>query len=105
RSAAVELPSRHLGLVQAEELADLDARLDAAADAIGATAWACMPEPVSFAASEVPRMAPLLQGVRSRVGRYTRCASLQMASLELVRALGAEVCFLPALVGDRCPAV
>ncbi|WP_455906421.1 nucleotide-binding protein, partial [Metapseudomonas otitidis] len=38
RSAEVELPSRHLGLVQAEELADLDARLDAAADALAASA-------------------------------------------------------------------
>ncbi|MBF2967898.1 cobyrinate a,c-diamide synthase, partial [Pseudomonas aeruginosa] len=28
RSAEFELPSRHLGLVQAEELADLDVRLD-----------------------------------------------------------------------------
>ena len=34
RTAAIELPSRHLGLVQAAELADLDARLDAAAAAL-----------------------------------------------------------------------
>lgn len=31
------LPSRHLGLVQGEEIADLDARLDAAAEAIAGT--------------------------------------------------------------------
>nr|WP_280517697.1 cobyrinate a,c-diamide synthase [Falsirhodobacter halotolerans] len=32
RNAATELPERHLGLVQAEETGDLDARLDALAD-------------------------------------------------------------------------
>lgn len=105
RSAAVELPSRHLGLVQAEELADLDARLDAAADAIGATAGACMPEPVSFAASEVPRMAPLLQGVRIGVARDTSFAFLYMANLDLLRALGAELIFFSPLADDRLPEV
>ena len=32
---AIELPDRHLGLLQAEEIADLDARLDRAAQALG----------------------------------------------------------------------
>lgn len=105
RSAAVGLPSRHLGLVQAEELADLDARLDAAADAIGATAGACMPEPVSFAASEVSRMAPLLHGVRIGVARDTSFAFLYMANLDLLRALGAELIFFSPLADDRLPEV
>ncbi|HBO9959526.1 TPA: cobyrinate a,c-diamide synthase, partial [Pseudomonas aeruginosa] len=56
RSAEFELPSRHLGLVQAEELADLDVRLDAAADALLASAETDLPEPVTF---EVPAPAPL----------------------------------------------
>ncbi len=34
RDAAMALPERHLGLVAAAELADLDARLDALADAL-----------------------------------------------------------------------
>jgi cobyrinic acid a,c-diamide synthase len=105
RSAAAELPSRHLGLVQAEELADLDARLDAAADAIGATAGARMPEPVSFAASEERRMEPLLQGERIGVARDTSFAFLYMANLDLLRALGAELIFFSPLADDRLPEV
>jgi len=50
RDAAVELPSRHLGLVQAEELHDLDRRLDAAADALAASSDVSLPAPVRFVA-------------------------------------------------------
>ena len=105
RSAAVGLPSRHLGLVQAEELADLDARLDAAADAIGAAAGARLPEPVSFAAPEAHRLEPLLQGVRIGVARDTSFAFLYMANLDLLRAQGAELTFFSPLDDDRLPEV
>jgi cobyrinic acid a,c-diamide synthase len=44
REAGFELPSRHLGLVQAAELADLDARLDRAADALAALDLPLPPE-------------------------------------------------------------
>ncbi|WP_312207249.1 cobyrinate a,c-diamide synthase, partial [Pseudomonas kuykendallii] len=37
RAVGIELPSRHLGLVQAEELLDLDERLDSAAGALAAS--------------------------------------------------------------------
>ena len=106
RSAAVELPSRHLGLVQAEELADLDARLDAAADAIGATAGARLPAPVRFAAPAEARLPePLLHGVRIGVARDTSFAFLYMANLDLLRALGAELIFFSPLADDRLPEV
>lgn len=86
-------------------LADLDARLDAAADAIGATAGARMPESVSFAASEERRMAPLLQGVRIGVAWDTSFAFLYMANLDLLRALGAELIFFSPLADCRLPEV
>ncbi|MBK1645602.1 cobyrinic acid a,c-diamide synthase, partial [Thiocapsa imhoffii] len=41
------LPSRHLGLIQAAEIPDLDARLDAAARSIAATALAQLPPPTT----------------------------------------------------------
>lgn len=37
RETGIELPSRHLGLVQASELNDLDVRLDAAAEALASS--------------------------------------------------------------------
>lgn len=65
RSVEVELPSRHLGLVQAEELADLDARLDAAADALALSADTELPAPVTFAAPASVPLEPLLAGFAS----------------------------------------
>src|SRR5690606_27938997 len=89
RSADVELPSRHLGLVQAEELADLDARLDAAADALAASAEVAVPPAVSFAAPELQAIAEELAGVRIGVARDTSFAFLYQGNLDLLQRLGA----------------
>ncbi|HBO2721565.1 TPA: cobyrinate a,c-diamide synthase, partial [Pseudomonas aeruginosa] len=105
RSAEFELPSRHLGLVQAEELADLDVRLDAAADALRASAETDLPEPVTF---EVPAPAPLqrsLEGVRIGVARDASFAFLYQANLDLLRELGAELAFFSPLQDQALPAV
>ena len=49
RSAQFALPARHLGLVQAQEIADLDARLSACAALIAKTRLAELPPVVEFA--------------------------------------------------------
>ena len=49
--AAIELPDRHLGLHQADEIDDLETRIDRAADALAHTALAQLPPPVLFEAS------------------------------------------------------
>ncbi|PKL94786.1 MAG: cobyrinate a,c-diamide synthase [Gammaproteobacteria bacterium HGW-Gammaproteobacteria-9] len=105
RSAEVELPSRHLGLVQAEELADLDARLDAAADALALSADTELPAPVSFAAPASASLEPLLAGVRIGVARDAAFAFLYQANLDLLQALGAELLFFSPLRFARLPAV
>jgi cobyrinic acid a,c-diamide synthase len=105
RSAEVQLPSRHLGLVQAGELADLDARLDAAADALAASADTSLPPPVSFAAPEQARPAPLLKGVRIGVARDSAFAFLYQANLDLLEELGAELQFFSPLSDSLLPVV
>ncbi len=105
RSAAVELPSRHLGLVQAEELVDLDARLDAAADALLVSAGAVMPEPVSFAAPVNESLEPLLAGVRIGVARDSSFAFVYQANLDLLRRLGAELLPFSPLRDQALPEV
>ncbi|MBA1272594.1 cobyrinate a,c-diamide synthase [Stutzerimonas azotifigens] len=105
RSAEFELPSRHLGLVQAEELADLDARLDAAADALAASSDVSLPPPVRFAASPAPAVGRLLDGVRIGVARDASFAFLYQANLDLLRALGAELRFFSPLVDAQLPGV
>ncbi len=105
RSVDVELPSRHLGLVQAEELADLDARLDAAADALAQSAETELPPAVSFAAPTRVSLEPLLAGVRIGVARDAAFAFLYQANLDLLQALGAELLFFSPLRFARLPAV
>ncbi len=105
RSAEVQLPSRHLGLIQAGELADLDARLDAAADALAASADTSLPPPVSFAAPEQARPAQLLKGVRIGVARDSAFAFLYQANLDLLEALGAELQFFSPLSDSQLPVV
>ena len=105
RSSALELPRRHLGLIQAEELADLDARLDAAADALLASAGELLPEPVSFVAPAEQAIEPLLAGVRIGVARDTSFAFLYQANLDLLRALGAELVMFSPLADQALPEV
>ncbi|WP_437880607.1 cobyrinate a,c-diamide synthase [Pseudomonas sp. LRF_L74] len=105
RDAAIELPSRHLGLVQAEELADLDARLDAAADALQASAGDVLPRPVVFSAPVTEAPGLLLNGVRIGVARDRAFAFLYQANLDLLRQLGADLRFFSALDDEALPEV
>ncbi|WP_421683823.1 cobyrinate a,c-diamide synthase [Stutzerimonas urumqiensis] len=105
RAAEIELPSRHLGLVQAQELADLDRRLDHAADALARTADTALPAPVAFQPPAVEPVPPLLAGVRIGVARDAAFAFLYQANLDLLLAMGAELAFFSPLTDDRLPAV
>ena len=105
RSAAIELPSRHLGLVQAGELADLDVRLDTAADALEQTATVTLPAPVSFAAPSTAAVSPLLEGVRIGVAHDASFAFIYQANLDLLERMGATLVFFSPLVDDELPEV
>ncbi|WPO98957.1 cobyrinate a,c-diamide synthase [Pseudomonas sp. HR96] len=97
REIAIELPSRHLGLVQASELNDLDARLDAAAAALAGSCEVALPPPVEFAPPLPRTIEPLLAGVRIAVARDEAFAFTYGASLQLLREMGAELQFFSPL--------
>lgn len=105
RSETVGLPSRHMGLVQAQELADLDARLDAAADALAISADDSLPAPVRFPSPEPVPVQPLLQGVRIGVARDAAFAFVYQANLDLLQALGAELLYFSPLESTALPLV
>lgn len=102
REVACELPSRHLGLLHAHEIADLDARLDAAANALQ---WHANIAPVAFAAgaSSVP-VEPALRGVRIAVARDAAFSFVYQANLDCLQALGAELVFFSPLHDAALPA-
>lgn len=103
RETGIELPSRHLGLVQASELNDLDARLDAAANALASTCEVALPPAVEFAAPVPVAIKPLLAGVRIAVARDEAFAFTYGASLALLRDMGAELVFFSPIRDTRLP--
>lgn len=103
RDLAIALPERHLGLVQAGEIDDLDARLDRAAEALGPEADE-LPPPVSFAPVPMPAPPRGLEGVRIAVARDRAFAFLYPANLDLLAAMGAELRFFSPLADAALPA-
>lgn len=99
RLTEAALPSRHLGLVQAAEIADLDCRLDAAADHLTGLALAELPEPVAFAPpeSEPEPLQPWLAGCRIAVARDAAFSFIYADNLRLLEVLGAELSFFSPL--------
>lgn len=103
RDAALALPERHLGLVAAGELDDLDARLDALADAWSRHADTALPPATTFAPAEPPALPPLLRGRRIAVARDAAFCFLYPANLDLLRDAGAELAFFSPLAGEALP--
>jgi cobyrinic acid a,c-diamide synthase len=107
RDSAVELPDRHLGLVQAEEVGDLEQRLAAAAAALKDTGLSRLPPAVEFRAPDTAPAVPepLLAGVRIGVARDPAFSFLYPANLDLLRAMGAELVFFSPLTDGELPPV
>ncbi|MEW8701489.1 MAG: cobyrinate a,c-diamide synthase [Candidatus Thiodiazotropha sp.] len=102
RDADITLPERHLGLVQAAEVGDLDARIARAAAALHDMNPALPPE-VSFTTPAMEAVTPQLAGVRIAVARDAAFVFLYRANLELLQALGAELTFFSPLDDAALP--
>ncbi|MFJ4373675.1 cobyrinate a,c-diamide synthase [Pseudomonas japonica] len=103
RETGIELPSRHLGLVQASELSDLDLRLDAAAKALGDSCQSSLPPAVAFAAPVPCEVDTRLAGVRIAVARDEAFAFTYGANLDLLRAMGADLRFFSPIHDRALP--
>ena len=104
RDPALQLPERHLGLVLGDELADLDARLDAAASALAESVDF---EAIPLVEFDAPRAQPVprrLEGVTIAVARDAAHAFLYPANLDTLRGLGATITFFSALDDHALPA-
>jgi len=103
RDAAMALPERHLGLVSAGELDDIDVRLDALADAWALHASDALPSPVAFSPSPSIAVPSGLRGRRIAVARDAAFCFLYQANLDVLREAGAELRFFSPLAGDGLP--
>jgi cobyrinic acid a,c-diamide synthase len=103
RDSNAAIPERHLGLVQASEIGDLDARIARAAAALPPGAeW--LPEAIRFDPAEHAGIAaPLLQGVRIAVARDEAFGFIYSGNLSCLERLGAEVRFFSPLRDKALP--
>jgi cobyrinic acid a,c-diamide synthase len=97
------IPSRHLGLVQAQEIEDLDWRLEAMANIIGTTELAALPRPVTFNSAIASPPPPLLEGLRIAIARDAAFSFIYPANIDLLRAMGARVLFFSPLQDRELP--
>ena len=104
RDADAALPERHLGLLPAAEIADLDARIERMADLLAATDAAVLPPPVEFAVLPAPTFPRLLEGRTIAVARDAAFCFLYPANLECLESLGARLAFFSPLADATLPA-
>ena len=105
QNATLAIPDRHLGLVQADEIPDLDARLDRAADAIAATLKLAEIPEVPFVAPDPVEPPPrLLTSVRIAIARDAAFSFAYPANLALLEAMGAAVTYFSPLEDETLPA-
>lgn len=103
RNEAMNIPDRHLGLVQAGELDDLDQRLNAAAEVLAEAGLDGLPLPVTLEAETPQPPARLLENVRIAIARDAAFSFIYRANLDLLQAMGAELMFFSPLTDNALP--
>lgn len=103
RDVDAALPERHLGLLPAAEIADLDARIERMADALSATAAAALPPAIEFAVPPAPTFEKLLAGKTIAVARDAAFCFHYPANLECLEMLGAKLTDFSPLADSALP--
>jgi len=99
----LSLPERHLGLHLAQEIDDIEQRIETAAQLLGPEIP--LPPTVSFQAPEEPGIRPLLQGKTIAVAKDAAFCFTYQANLDLLQTLGANIAFFSPLHDAQLPAV
>lgn len=103
RDADTALPERHLGLLPATEIADLDARIERMADLLAATDAAALPPAVEFAVLPAPTFPRRLAGKTIAVARDAAFCFIYPANLECLEAMGAQLAHFSPLADADLP--
>lgn len=103
RASEVAMPERHLGLLPAAEVADLDQRIERMADLLAGMSAAALPPPVEFVAAAAPLLPRLLAGRTIAVARDAAFCFHYPANLECLESLAARIVFFSPLADARLP--
>lgn len=103
RDEAMAIPDRHLGLVQASELANLDRQLDAAAEVLAKAGLDRLPATVALTAEKPSAPERLLEGVRIAIARDAAFAFIYRANVDLLESMGASLSYFSPLADQQLP--
>ncbi|PMS21618.1 cobyrinate a,c-diamide synthase [Trinickia dabaoshanensis] len=103
RSDRITLPERHLGLHQAGEIDELDARIEFTARALADTALAELPPPMFFEPQAPLALPKSLDGVQIALARDAAFSFVFPANVELLGTLGARVTYFSPLANEAVP--
>jgi len=107
RTEQMHLPERHLGLVQAQEMADeLEACFEAGADLLAQTgllAWLEQVPPVTFHWQAAAQCEPLLAGKTIAIARDQAFSFIYESNLRLLQQMGAQLSFFSPLTDTQIP--
>lgn len=105
KSSEIGLPSRHLGLWQAQEIGDLEKRLATAAQLLNQFLPCHLPPAVEFSKVETPPLSQFLAGKKIAIARDEAFSFLYQANLDCLQAMGAELHFFSPLADSDLPDV
>lgn len=105
KDEAITLPERHLGLVQAQELSDIDFQLDKAASHIANTGLINLPEDVEFFELENAENNNhnALAGTRIIIVRDRAFSFIYAANIAFLEQAGAELIYCSAIDDAHLP--
>lgn len=104
RDIEAALPERHLGLLPAAEIEDLEVRLDRLADRLAETGAASLPPPLAFPEAAAPGVPALLAGKTIAIARDAAFGFIYPANVDSLQDLGAEIRYFSPLADDALPA-
>ncbi len=109
RSEEVALPERHLGLVQAHEVAqELEERFEAGASWLEQAGFGDFIDRINvvdFHSADVPIVSPLLSGLKIGIAKDAAFTFIYDANVRLLEAMGAELEYFSPLHDACLPAV
>jgi len=107
KDESIRLPERHLGLVQAQELANINAQLDQAASHIAKTKLIDLPKKIEFFAiknnSQKSFIHRALVGTRVIIIRDSAFSFIYAANIDFLEQAGANIIYCSALSDASLP--
>ncbi len=103
RDEKASLPDRHLGLVQAMEIDDLEIRIEKMAEKISQTKLVDLPESVEFSFPEPTVVPKLLEGKTIAVAKDTAFSFIYQANVRCLEEMGAKVIEFSPLTDTALP--